>query len=241
MSQEMRDMSDKQRQLMSEANARYLKRRLPIDVFAEMERVTSVKPNKSITESSLKRIESHLMKHDCAVITSFRDEMINCAKEIDSEEVLNIFKNKGKNISLKSALLTLGYGVTKVKGSYIENYLEDNSVEVKEDSFFVVNLNDDSDFIETIIELGEVFCQDSILIMERGGENNYLVGTNYAKYPGYKNIESLGVFTPNKEGQNMTRVNKRPFIIETFKTSQINTKRLIIEWGRPIVNMIKNK
>jgi hypothetical protein len=241
MSQEMRDMLDKHRQLMSEANAMRLKRRLPIDVFAEMERVTLVKPNKSITESSLKRIESHLNQHDCAVITAFRDEMINCVKEIDSEEVLNIFKNKGKNISLKSALLTLGYGITKVKGSYIENYLEDNSVEVKEDSFFVVNLNDDSDFIERIVDLGEHFCQDSVLIMEQGGGNNYLVGTNHADYPGYQNIDVKGKFTPNKEGQFMTRVNKRPFVIETFKKSQINTKRLIIEWGRPIVNMIRNK
>jgi hypothetical protein len=241
MSQEMRDMLDKHRQLMSEANAMRLKRRLPIDVFAEMERVTSDKPNKSITESSLKRIEFHLMKHDCAVITAFRDKMINCVKDIESEEVLNIFKNKGRNTPLNAALLSFGYGVTDVKGSYVENYLEDNAVEVKEDSFFVVNLNDDSDFIETIIELGEVFCQDSVLIMERGGENNYLVGTNYAKYPGYENIDSLGVFTPNKEGENMTRVNKRPFIIETFKTSQNNSKRLINAWGRPIVNMIRNK
>jgi hypothetical protein len=241
MSQEMRDMLDKNRQLMSESNVMRLKRRLPIDVMGEMERVTSVNSSDSITESSLKRLEFHLNQHNCAVITSFRGEMVNCVREVESEEVLNIFKNKGRNISLKSALLSLGFGVTKVKGSYIENYLEDNAVEVKEDSFFVVNLNDDSDFIELIIELGEYFCQDSVLIMEQGGENNYLVGTNHSEYPGYKNIDVKGKFSPNEQGKFMTRVKNRPFVIETFKKSQINTKNLIYEWGQPIVNMIRNK
>jgi hypothetical protein len=234
MSQEMRDMLNKHNELISK-NINFLKRRLSSEIMEDIMKVNT------INESSLTRIESHLMKHDCAVITSFRTRMINCINDEKSEDVLNIFKNKGRNIPLKSALLYLGYGVTRVKGSYIENYLEDNAIEVKEDSFFVVNINDDSDFIDTIIELGVIFCQDSVLIMEQGGVNNYLVGTNNSDYPGYQNVDYKGKFVTNTEGQFMTRVKKKPFVIETFKESQNNTKRLIKEWGLPIFNMVRNK
>jgi hypothetical protein len=234
MSQEMRDMLNRHTELVSK-NLNHLKRRLTTEIMEDIVNVNT------INESSLSRVESHLNKHDCAIITSFRSKMINCVKDEQSDDILNIFKNKGRNIPLKSALLYLGYGVTKVKGSYIENYLEDNAVEVKEDSFFVVNVNDDYGFIENIIELGVIFCQDSVLIMSQGGNNNYLVGTNYSDYPGYQNIDVIGKFVPNKEGEFMTRVNRKPFVIETFKESQINTKKLIKEWGRHIVDMVRNK
>jgi hypothetical protein len=104
---------------------------------------------KVLNESSLTRIHSHIMKHDCAVITAFRNKLINCMSE-DNGDKLNISDNKMRNKRLKSALLSLGYGVTSVKGTYIENYMSDNQVEVKEDSYFVVNLTDNPDFISHI-------------------------------------------------------------------------------------------
>jgi len=70
----------------------------------------------------------------------------------DSDEKVNTFQNKERNRELASALMLMGYDITKVKGTYIENYLQDNSVEVKEDSWFVVNTKDDSNFISTIIK-----------------------------------------------------------------------------------------
>ena len=85
---------------------------------------------KVLNESYLNRIHSHIMKHDCAVITAFRNKLINCMSE-DNGDKLNISDNKMRNKRLKSALLSLGYGVTSVKGTYIENYMSDNQLEVK--------------------------------------------------------------------------------------------------------------
>jgi len=138
----------------------------------------------TIKETSLSRIHKHLMSHDCAVVTA----------------------------SLKYALEMNGYGVTRVLGTYVENYLTDNAIEVKEESFFVVNLVDDPKFIDYIITLSKVYCQDSVMIMKKGGNNNYLVGTNLA-WPGLGKIVKMGDFKPAKEGEFMTKVNDRPFIV----------------------------
>ena len=157
-----------------------------------------------------------------------------------SGKELNIFQNKSRNKNLKSALLMLGYGVTSVKGSYIENYMEDNQIEVTEDSYFVTNRNNDPRFETTIISLGRMFCQDSVAILKKGGENNYLVGTNHGDFPGFNNIEQLGKIKMGDEDVFMTKVGNRPFVMESFDDSQINTKRLIIKYGKPILEMIKS-
>jgi hypothetical protein len=192
---------------------------------------------KVLNESSLTRIHSHIMKHDCAVITAFRNKLINCMSE-DNGDKLNISDNKMRNKRLKSALLSLGYGVTSVKGTYIENYMSDNQVEVKEDSYFVVNLTDDPDFISHIKKLGEMFCQDSVMIVEQGGDNNYLFGTNKSDFPGYGEKIELGYFKPGIESEFMTKVSGRPFALESFGDLQINSKRIVKEFAKPILDLL---
>jgi hypothetical protein len=192
---------------------------------------------KVLNESSLTRIHSHIMKHDCAVITAFRNKLINCMSE-DNGDKLNIGDNKMRNKHLKSALLSLGYGVTSVKGTYIENYMSDNQVEVKEDSYFVVNLTDNPDFISHIKKLGEMFCQDSVMIVEQGGDNNYLFGTNKSDFPGYGEKIELGYFKPGIEAEFMTKVSGRPFALESFGDLQINSKRIVKEFAKPILDLL---
>ena len=192
---------------------------------------------KVLNESSLTRIHSHIMKHDCAVITAFRNKLINCMSE-DNGDKLNISDNKMRNKRLKSALLSLGYGVTSVKGTYIENYMSDNQVEVKEDSYFVVNLTDNPNFISHITKLGEMFCQDSVMIVEQGGNNNYLFGTNKSDFPGYGEKIELGHFKPGIEAEFMTKVNGRPFALESFGDLQINSKRIVKEFAKPILDLL---
>jgi hypothetical protein len=194
-----------------------------------------------INEKSLSRVYAHILNHDCAIITAFRAQMINCLNGDDSDEKVNTFQNKERNRELASALMLLGYDITKVKGTYIENYLQDNSVEVKEDSWFVVNTKDDSNFISTIIKLGEMYCQDSVVILERGGKNSYLVGTNNSDFPGYGEKEIFGTLKFGNQYQFMTKVGNRPFVMESFETSQINSKRIILKYGKPIVEMLKIK
>jgi hypothetical protein len=64
-------------------------------------------------------------------------------------------ENYERNRQLKAVLLNKGYGVTDVDGTYVEDFGTDAAKEVKEDSFFVVNLKDDPNFKDTITGLGE--------------------------------------------------------------------------------------
>ncbi len=120
----------------------------------------------------------------------------------------NTMENYERNRQLKAVLLNKGYGVTDVDGTYVEDFGTDAAKEVKEDSFFVVNLKNDPNFKDTITGLGEHFCQDSVLFVPRGGEQSYLIGTNDADFPGYGNEEETGEFLGGKEGEFMTRVGK---------------------------------
>lgn len=240
---ENNDDSDRDRFLK---NSRFisLRRRLSPEIINELYEITrdnSTKTVESINESDLKKIESYLMKHDCAVVSSFKDERDEFISIDIPEEVKCIIENIGRNKSLSAALLYFNYGVAIVQKSLIENYLKNNFFQVLEDSFFVVNINNTSDFKETITELGKIFCQENILIMEKGGGNNYLVGTSNSINPDSQNITTLGKFTLNINPDIIRLDKKREFFIETFKSSQINSKRIITEWGRPIVNMIRNK
>ena len=193
---------------------------------------------KLLNESTLNRIHTHVMEHDCSVITAFRNSFVNCLDDDNDEERLNIRTNKNINKTLKATLLSLGYGVTDVKGTYLENYLSDNEIEVKEDSYFVVNLKDGPDFVDNIIKMGEILCQDSVLIIKQGGDDNYLVGTNKSDFPGHGEVVNLGKLKAGIESQFMTKVGGRPFTLESFDNLQINSKRIVIEYSKPIINLL---
>ena len=60
-----------------------------------------------LSESGLSRLYSHMMEHDSAILTAFRNEYSN-------------EQNYKRNRELKAQLLSMDYGVTKVDGSYIE-------------------------------------------------------------------------------------------------------------------------
>ena len=159
-----------------------------------------------LTESSISRTYEHILNHDTAFITAFRDnteDVTKCMRGYSKTQ-----ENFERNRQLKAVLLNKGYGVTAVDGTYIEDFGTDAAKEVKEDSFFVVNLNNDPKFKDTVEALSEHFCQDSFLFVPRGGERSFLVGTNDADFPGYGNEESTGEFLGGREGEFMTRVGK---------------------------------
>ena len=177
-------------------------------------------PKYVLSESGLSRVWNHIANHDTAIITAFRNNPLDnseCAFDSTREEEggTALQTNKDRNSDLKAALLYNRYGVTKVDGAYIENYLDpEKQVEVKEDSLFVVNLNDDPEFFSNIEKLGQMFCQDSVLMIPQGGDGAHLHGTNNSEWPGLGNRESVGKFRAGEEAEFMTKVNKRPV---TFK------------------------
>ena len=170
-----------------------------------------------MTESGLSRVLHHIENHDCAILSAYRNDPKDNSKcnpgsvdETDEEgKTLEINKRRARD--LKAIFLSMDYGVTRVDGSYIENFEQSDAIEVKEDSIFVVNLNDDPEFTRNVAEMGEKFCQDSVLIIPKDEEEAYLVGTNKSEYPGYNSQESVGKLVMGKESEFMTRVKGRPF------------------------------
>ena len=196
-----------------------------------------------LTESSISRTYEHILNHDTGFMTAFRDNTKDKTKCMPDHS--NTMENYERNRQLKAVLLNKGYGVTDVDGTYVEYFGTDAAKEVKEDSFFVVNLKDDPNFKDTITGLGEHFCQDSVLFVPRGGEQSYLIGTNDADFPGYGNEEETGEFLGGKEGEFMTRVgkSKRPIQfaegLETKARMQNNTKFLISRLAKQVLQEMK--
>lgn len=194
-------------------------------------------PKYVLSESGLSRVWDHITAHDTAIITAFRNDPLDnseCAFDSTREEEGNtaLQINKDRNSDLKAALLYSRYGVTKVDGAYIENYLDpEKQVEVKEDSLFVVNLNDDPEFFSNIEKLGQMFCQDSVLMIPQGGDGAYLLGTNNSEWPGLGNREMVGKFRAGEEAEFMTKVKKRPFTfnenLQTFSDLPKNSKWIV--------------
>jgi len=169
-----------------------------------------------LVESSLSRLYKHMVEHDSAILSAFRNEFTR-------EE------NYERNRELKARMLEQGYGVTKVAGSYIENFQTPKAIEVSEQSFFVSNRYDDSEFVEIMGALGEEYNQDSILIIPQTAEDAYLLGTNpEGEYPTYGDQESVGALKMGEEAEFMSRVSGRPVSfsesLETYENLSRNSK-----------------
>ena len=157
--------------------------------------------NEFITESGLSRVYQHSKEHSIGTITAFRDANSTST-------------NKKLNKGLKTRLLALGYGVTAVKGSYIENHGQDNAVEVDEDVFLVVDLKDGNKLKENLIKLGKKYDQDSILFINQGSNSGVLIGTNDTGYPGLGKQMILKRALFGEKGEFYTKVNGRPFTLK---------------------------
>lgn len=164
-----------------------------------------------LNESSLSRVWKHNEKHDCAALTAFRK-----ARGCGQGEIYTKEENNKRNRSLLSKLKVKGYGVTSLKGVYPEG-----GQTGKEESFFVVDLNDSNNLLSDVKRLGEEFEQDSILFIPKGSLGNkskaFLIGTNHCQdnWLGYGSKE---VFNKGKIGYASpiytSKVNGRPFIFE---------------------------
>lgn len=188
-----------------------------------------------INESSLSRMHQHISEYDCATITAFRNKPTDgdsCAipdppvpadpsKQPSTSDYHPELKNtldinKKNNSDLKATLLAYGFGITAVDGTYIENFKSQNPdkppIEVKEDSFFVVNLSNmpQEQFFEVIKRLGKKYCQDSVLLIPKGGKNGaILYGTNHT-FPGLDQEVKYNVLDYGREHEFMTKIRNRP-------------------------------
>ena len=174
-----------------------------------------------LTESSLSRLYRHMLEHDSGTITAYRKKYTYA-------------QNEERNYLLLAKLNHKRYLTTSVKGSYIENYGSKNAVEVGEHVYFVLDSQDTGNLEKDLRELGEDFCQDSILFIPKGGTTGILWGTSNpecksdAPYPPYGQKEVLPNAIWGKEAQFMTKIRGRPFL---FKESVENGD--IVEYKLP--------
>ena len=128
---------------------------------------------KLLSESSLTRILKWNKEHNCAMLTAFRQY------DKDGNQI-SINDNNRRNLLLGKALRYRGYGITSVLGTYEEQM--SGMRPMKENSWFVVNLNDDDRFVDDIVNFGIANSQDSVLIIPKNGffdvKTTYLYGTN---------------------------------------------------------------
>ena len=179
-----------------------------------------------INEAGLNKIRQVMLDYDTAFITAFRGDINDKSMCVyvppDEEEIKERSRmgrkgvtNRKSNKDLSAYLLSQGYGIKNVQGSYIENFgsIDPNKIprEVKENSFFVTNLNNDPEFFEQIINLGKRYCQDSVILIPKG-EEAYLYGTNKT-YPGLDQKETVGKFMGGETGEFMSRIKSRPFVM----------------------------
>jgi hypothetical protein len=167
----------------------------------------------SLNESSLSRLWTHNEKHDCGAITAFR-----VAEDCGEGEKYTSSDNKKRNRSLMSKLKSKGYGLTQLKGTYPEG-----GKEAKEDSFFVVDLQETGDLLNDLKKLGAEFEQDSVLFVPKGaingeGEKAFLLGTNNCP-KGWPGMGKKDIFAGGKLGKTSkiytSKVNGRPFMFES--------------------------
>lgn len=192
-----------------------------------------------LIESSLSRLWDASRKHDYGTITAFRDRAdCNTGKVFTKSDKLK------RNASLVSKLLSKGYSVTKIKGSYIENYGSDDAREVGENSFFVVDIHDTKNLKKDLMLLGEYFEQDSI-IFGLAGKQGDLIGTSRCEkaYPGYHVIATQGGAIFGKGGEFMSRVKGRPFVfsesLEIGDVDEYGSRRHPTELRGPVLSAKK--
>ena len=167
-----------------------------------------------LKESSLSRLYRHMQDHESAALSAFRNEFTKA-------------ENLERNRKLKAELLGRGYGVTRILGSYIENFETPKATEVAEQSFFVSNRKDDPDFALEIAQLGEDFNQDSVLIVDKGAQDAYLLGTSpEGEFPQYGKKESVGALKMGDEAEFMSRIGGRPY---TFSPKEMNEELEVFE------------
>ena len=164
--------------------------------------------NTYLEESSLSRIWKHSREHDYGTITAFRFPP-DCGNGKPYTRKENLQRNK----SLLAKLRSKGYGVTSIKGSYIENYGSSEAKEVGEASFFVADIQDKGNLKKDLLTLGEEFEQDSVIFGEASGAG-ILHGTNKCPkgYPGYGKKDKQGGAIFGKTGEFMSKVRGRPFV-----------------------------
>ena len=180
-----------------------------------------------VDESSITRLMRNNEKHDCICITAYRSN-----REKDENGVVHKRRakvsNQAANNALGAVLRKMGYDITKVVGKYPEEGGQQK--DIKENSWFVVNVNDDPDFLDVCADLAESDEQDSILFIPRGcfqtGRGCFLYGTKNDPdaWVGYHEKKMTDGITINGDSPFETRISGKRFVFNLVDESEDDDK-----------------
>lgn len=189
------------------------------------------KTNTILNESSINRMLQWLKDCDCAFITAFRNELKDVRdleltyrgpnKNWELGKKFTHEENRQKNKLMVAELLQLGYGVTKVKGVYPEGM---NS-ETSEESYLVVNRNNDENFLNNLLRISEFYNQDSIYYKEKGKTKGYLIGTNDNGFPEYHQKGDDSEMKTNTASNYMSRMGNKAFSFIGKDAEKVNNRK----------------
>ena len=204
-----------------------------IDLMERMNKLNNV-----IVESSLNRLIGWIENNEIALITAYRGKKENIknpnlTKQDDKNEGDSYSRkeNRERNRELSATLLRLGYGVTKISGVYVENFGTPNERLADEESYLVVNKDNDVNFFNNIFKLSEYYNQDCFCYKAKNDDVAYNVGTNNADYPGYGNRERNGRFVIGVKNEFMSRLGNKGFAftdndnLNSFNTNHNDRKK----------------
>ena len=191
------------------------------------------KSNTNLNESSINRMLQWLKDCDCAFISAFRNELKD-VKDMDATylgpddknqwQIGKHFtheENRQKNKLMVAKLLELGYGVTKVKGVYPEGMTDETS----EESYLVVNRNNDENFLDNLLSISELYNQDSIYYKEKGKTKGYLIGTNDSGFPEYHQKGEDSEMKTGTASNYMSRMGNKAFSFVGKDAEKVNNRK----------------
>ena len=217
-----------------------------------------VKFNKLLLDDFI-NIQSIIDKYDCAIITILKKDFNNCLYGEDDPKYLNIIEHLERYKLLRSKLLYNYYVILSFKNPFTNDNkspqdigntdIELPVVKVREDTFFVINIDNSANFVEEIINLGKLFCQDSVTIFEKGGDVKYVYGTSNGNFPGLDNKEYFSHLYFGSEAEIKTKIggeqfhlpapDKKFLYFEHFTNLQNNSKFIVSRLAKKINELLE--
>lgn len=153
----------------------------------------------SSADLSLFRFVAYIKQYDCGIVTAYHSGYTH-------------IQNQKRNKSLNAKLAAMTYGITTVKGSFVENFGTDNEKEVEGHIIFVVDVRNRKNLEVMLRELGEEFGIDSILNIPKDNDKSCLIGTKKNTYPGYGVNKELPIIKLGKDDYEfLCQVDGRPY------------------------------
>jgi hypothetical protein len=162
---------------------------------------------------SLSRVQEHISKHDCGIVTALRyAEDCGEGRKYTKAELLKRTKE------LVNRIHSQRYNVTVMRGKYIENYKSDKARDVGELVLFVVDVDNGGKLFDDLKAWGEAYEQDSVLYIPKEGTQGdikaILYGTNHCPkaYPGWGKSVKYTKRMIGSTGEFFTTIKDRPFV-----------------------------